>query len=106
MTGTITDTGEGLYLFRNKPGSWILVEGNAICPGDKPPMERCSPMMMYFDITSKSDVYLEAGSSLSKVPAARLKKGQKVRADYTGYPVWASYPSQTDAREVVILRTN
>ena len=96
-----------MYLLREKPGSWILVEEdpNAGCRSNKAPMVPCSPKM-YFDKTSKSNVYRKSENSLVKVPAARLKKGQKVRADYTGYNVAESYPSQTDAREVVILETN
>ena len=107
LTGIITKRGDGLFLLRKKPGSWILVEKDptAGCRSNKAPMGPCSPKM-YFDITSKSDVYRELGNSLVKVSAARLKMGQTVRADYTGYDVAESYPSQTDAREVVILETN
>ena len=35
--------------------------------------------------------------------AADLKKGLRVSADYTGYDVATSYPSQTQARTVEIL---
>ena len=107
LTGIITDKGEGLYLFRKQPGSWILVEENpnADCGGDQGPLKPgCEKM--YFDITRKTDVYQEEGHALAKVPAAGLKKRQKVRTDYTGYDVAESYPSQTAAREVVILGTN
>ena len=107
MTGTITKSGDGLFLFRKKPGSWILVEEDpkAGCRSNKAPMGPCSPKM-YFDITSKSDVYKEQGSALTKVSATRLKQGQKVRADYTGFDVAESYPSQTRTRKVVILEAN
>ena len=106
LTGIITKRGEGLFLCRKQPGSWILVEEDpsAGCRSNKAPMGPCSPKM-YFDITRKSDVYKEQGNALAKVSAARLEKGQKVRADYTGYDVAASYPSQTDARKVVILQS-
>ncbi len=107
LTGTITDRGKGLYLFRKQPGSWILAEENpnADCRGDKGPLKPgCEKM--YFDITKTTDVYQEQANSLAKVSAIRLEEGQKVRVDYTGYSVAMSYPSQTDAREVVILDTN
>lgn len=106
LTGIITKRGEGLFLFRKKPGSWILVEEDpdAGCRSNKAPMGPCSPKM-YFDITRNSDVYKERGNTLTKVSATRLKKGQRVRADYTGYDVADSYPSQTDARKVVILQS-
>jgi hypothetical protein len=106
LTGIITDRGEGLYLFPKQPGRWILVEENpnADCRGDKGPLKPgCDKM--YFDITRKTDVYHEQRTTLMKVPAARLKKGQKVRADYTGYDELMSYPSQTAARKLVIMET-
>ncbi len=107
LTGIITKRGEGLFLFRKKPGSWILLEEDpdAGCRSNKAPMGPCSPKM-YFDITRKSDVYEQQGNALTKVSATRLKKGQKVRADYTGYDVAESYPGQTDARKVVIRKTD
>lgn len=106
LTGTITKRGEGLYQFRKKPGSWILVEENpnADCSRHKRPL-RPGCQKMYFNITGRSDVYREEGNALVKVPATRLKKGQKIRADYTGYDVAESYFGQTEARRVVIMGT-
>ena len=48
-------------------------------------------------------MYRENGNPLATVSATRLKEGQKARADYSGYDVAESYPSQTDARIVTIL---
>lgn len=106
LTGTITDRGEGLYLFRKKPGSWILVEENpdADCGGDKGSLKPgCEKM--YFDITNSTRVLQEEGNDRVAANATDLKKRQRVSADYTGYDVAMSYPSQTDARAVVIMKT-
>lgn len=106
LTGTITDGGEGLYLSRKKPGSWVLVEEdpNAGCRSNKAPRGPCSPKM-YFDITNSTRVFREEGNDRVAADAADLEKERKVSADYTGYDVAESYPSQTDARTVVIMET-
>ena len=86
-------------MFPRQPGNC------ADCGGDRGPLKPgCEKV--YFHITRKTDVFQEEGDAFAKVPAARLKKRQKVRTDYIGYGVMMSYPSQTAAREVVILGTN
>ena len=105
LTGVITDEGEGSYLSRKGPGSWMLVEEDpeADCGGDRGPRgPGCDKM--YFDITAETEVFSQEGDA-REVPAsvADLEKGTRVSADYAGHDVAESYPSKTDAREVKIL---
>ncbi len=108
VTGIITDQGKGLYLSSQKPGSWILVEEDpdANCGGDKgkgPLKPGCEKM--YFDITAKTSVLRQEESDRKAIAsAADLQRGMRVRADHTGYDVAMSYPAQTDARTLRILR--
>ena len=104
LTGTITDGGEGSYLSRWKPGSWILVEEDpdADCRGDQGPLKP-GCQKMYFDIGNDTRVLREEGNDRKAAKPADLKEGQRVSADYTGNDVAMSYPSQTSARWVVIL---
>ncbi|QIN83959.1 hypothetical protein GBA63_15870 [Rubrobacter tropicus] len=105
LTGVITERGEGSFQVPNSPGSWILVEEDpdADCGGDRGPLEPgCEKM--YFDITGKTDIFREKqNTQRARASGADLQKGTKVSADYTGYDVATSYPSQTDARVVTIL---
>lgn len=61
---------------------------------------------MYFDIEDGTRVFREEGDDRTAANATDLKKGQRVSADYTGYDVAESYPSQTFARTVVIVGTS
>jgi hypothetical protein len=104
LTGIITDKGKGSHLFADKPGSWILVEEdpNANCRQRGPLKPGCDKM--YFDITLKTSVFRQQGNDRkAEASAADLKEGLRVAADYTGYDVAESYPSQTFARTVLIL---
>jgi hypothetical protein len=87
------------------PCTRILVEEDpdADCRGGRGPLEPgCEKM--YFDVTGKTEV-LRKGRDPRKerASAAELHEGLRVSADYTGYDVAESYPSQTGARVVTIL---
>ena len=59
---------------------------------------------MYFDVTDQTRVLREeTNGQKTKASAADLEKGQRVSAAYSGRPVLESYPSQTDARTIMIL---
>lgn len=77
---------------------------SADCRGDRGPLKPgCEKM--YFDIGDGTRVLREEGNDRVAANATDLKKGQRVSADYTGYGVAESYPSQTDARTLVIVGT-
>jgi hypothetical protein len=80
----------------------ILVEEppGADC-GEDPDDLGCEKI--YFRITAETRVFREQGGQQVETSPGNLEKGQRVRADYTGYPVAESYPAQTTARAVVIL---
>lgn len=58
---------------------------------------------IYFRITDSTRVFRGEGERRVETSPGDLAKGQRVRADYTGYPLAESYPAQTTARSVVIL---
>ena len=95
LTGVIAglDRGTGEGAVRS-----ILVEESADCGegSDDPGCEK-----IYFRITSETRVFREEGEAGAS--PGDLEEGQRVRADYTGYPLAESYPAQTTARSVVIL---
>jgi len=58
---------------------------------------------IYFRIIDETRVLREEEGREAGASPGDLERGQRVRADYTGYPVAESYPAQTTARIVVIL---
>jgi hypothetical protein len=95
LTGVIAglDRGPGEGVVRS-----ILVEESADCGegSDDPGCEK-----IYFRITGETRVFREGGEAGTS--PGDLEEGQRVRADYTGYPLAESYPAQTTVRSVVIL---
>ncbi len=99
LTGVISDKEKSGCPYSERPCTRILVEEDpdADCRGGRGPLEPgCEKM--YLDVTGKTEVLRKRGSS-----AAELQVGLRVSADYTGYDVAESYPSQTGARVVTIL---
>ena len=97
LTGVITglERGPGEGAVRS-----ILVEESADCGegSDDPGCEK-----IYFRITGETRVFREQRGRQVEASPGDLEKGQRVRADYTGYPLAESYPAQTTARSFVIL---
>jgi hypothetical protein len=105
LNGVISDKEKGPCPYSKGPCTRILVEEDpdADCRGGRGPLEPgCEKM--YFDVTGKTEV-LRKGRDPRKerASAAELHEGLRVSADYTGYDVAESYPSQTGARVVTIL---
>ena len=105
LTGVISDKETGPCPYSKGPCTRILVEEtpDADCRGGRGPLEPgCEKM--YFDVTGKTRVLREEGDTRrASSSAAELREGLRVSADYTGYDVAESYPSQTAARVVTIL---
>ena len=105
LTGVISDKEKGPCPYSKGPCTRILVEGDpdADCRGGRAPLEPgCEKM--YLDVTGKTDVFRKGGDTRKeRVSAAELHEGLRISADYTGYDVAESYPSQTAARAVTIL---
>jgi hypothetical protein len=101
LTGVITEV--GLATKEGTVGS-ILVEGppGAGC-GEGRAASRCEKI--YFRITDETRVFREEGDRRVQTTSGRLENGQRVRADYTGYPLAESYPAQTTARTIAILES-
>lgn len=101
LTGVLTavDRGPG---GESGPVGSILVEepSNADC-GEGPADPGCEKI--YFQIIDETRVFREQGGQQVETSPGDLEKDQRVRADYTGYPLAESYPAQTTARTVVIL---
>ncbi len=60
---------------------------------------------MYFDVTGETAVFRTEGDTRRAASTDDLRRGLRVSADYTGFDVAESYPSQTDARTVTILKS-
>lgn len=105
LTGVISDKEKSPCPYSKRPCTRILVEEDpdADCGGDRGPLEPgCEKM--YFDVTGKTEVLRKRGGTRKCASsAAELQEGLRVSADYTGYDVAESYPSQTAARVVTIL---
>ena len=105
LTGVITDV-EGSCLDSEGPCGRILVEEDpdADCGGNRGPLASgCEKM--YFDVTRETAVFRREGDTRRAASADDLHRGLRVSADYTGYDVAESYPSQTGARVVTILES-
>lgn len=102
LTGIIT---EGPYDKGGMPDRWILVEvdPNADCRRRSNWRNNPNCDMMYFKIVDSTRLLRQTGNRTESVSINELRKGQRVRADYTGYDVADSRPSLTAARSVVIL---
>ena len=106
LTGVISDEEKGPCPYSKRPCTRILVEEDpdAGCGGSRGPLASgCEKM--YFDVTRKTPVFLKVGDARERGSVTDLRKGLRVRADYTGYDVAESYPSQTGARAVTILES-
>lgn len=105
LTGVISDKEKGSCPYSKRPCIRILVEEDpdADCRGGRGPLESgCEKM--YFDVTGETEVLRKKGNNRKAASsAAELHEGLRVSADYTGYDVAESYPSQTGARVVTIL---
>jgi hypothetical protein len=104
LTGVISDKEMGPCPYSKGPCTRILVEEapDADCRGGRGPLEPgCEKM--YFDVTGKTVVLRKEGDTRKASSSAELHEGLRVSADYTGYDVAESYPSQTAARVVTIL---
>jgi hypothetical protein len=105
LTGVISDKEMGPCPYSKGPCTRVLVEEapDADCRGGRGPLEPgCEKM--YFDVTGKTRVLRREGDTRkASSSAAELREGLRVSADYTGYDVAESYPSQTAARVVTIL---
>jgi hypothetical protein len=99
LTGVDREPGEEASMVRS-----ILVEEppNDGC-GEGPTEPGCEKI--HFRVIDETHVLREEGGREVPASAGVLKKGQRVRADYTGYPVAESYPAQTTAGRVVILES-
>ena len=99
LTGIIT---EGPYDKGGMPARWILVEEDPDANCRKGPVKPgCDKM--YFAIEDSTRLLWETGNRTTSASISELGKGQRVRADYTGYDVAESYPGQTTARTIEIL---
>jgi hypothetical protein len=101
LTGVVTEVDRESSRESGSVRSILVEEPPGANCGKGPTDPGCEKI--YFEITDETRVLREEESGEVEVSAGDLKKGQRVRADYTGYPVAESYPAQTTARTVVIV---
>ena len=101
LTGVLTAVDRGPGGESGTVGSILVEEPPGAGCGEGPADPGCEKI--YFQIIAETRVFREQGGERVEASPGDLEKGQRVRADYTGYPLAESYPAQTTARTVVIL---